>query len=365
VSLQDAITDANNPTPRFALDNINYIRNSVKATVDAYDGKVTLYAWDPTDPVLQTWQKVYPSTLKPISDMSADLMSHVRYPTDLFKVQRALLGVYHVDNAQSFYQRDNAWATPNDPQNDARLQPPYYLTMQMPGQPAPTFSMFTTFIPSAVGANTRNVLMGYLAVDSNAGDKAGAKAPGYGKLRMLEISAETTIPGPGQVQNTFNSDPVISSQINLLKQGQSEVLNGNLLTLPVGGGLLYVQPVFVQASSGTQLPALQKVLVAFGDNIAFEPTLDEALDVLFKGNSGATAGDTGVEPSKGATPTPTPSGGTTSPSSSDAYQQALKDAQAAMLARDAAFKAGDLNAFAAADAQLTAAVNKLIALGAP
>ncbi len=108
VSLQQAITDSNNTAPRFALDDINYIRNSVKATVDAYDGSVTLYAWDEEDPVLQAWQKVYPSTIKPISEMSGELMSHVRYPTDLFKVQRALLGVYHVDDAQSFYQRDNA-----------------------------------------------------------------------------------------------------------------------------------------------------------------------------------------------------------------------------------------------------------------
>lgn len=367
VSLQDAITDANNPAPRFALDDINYIRNSVKATVDAYDGKVTLYAWDDKDPMLQAWQKVYPSTLKPISDMSADLMSHVRYPTDLFKVQRALLGVYHVDNAQSFYQRDNAWATPNDPQTDTRLQPPYYLTMQMPGQKAPAFSMFTTFIPSSEGNNSRNVLLGYLAVDSNAGNKKGVKSSEYGKLRMLEISANDTIPGPGQVQNTFNSDPVISAQINLLKQGQSEVLNGNLLTLPVGGGLLYVQPVFVQASSGTQLPALQKVLVAFGNAIAFEPTLDEALDVLFQGDSGATAGDTGVEPGPGSTASPTPTPGETNPPTqpTDQYQQALKDAQQAMLDRDAALKAGDLKKFAEADDRLTAAVETLIALGNP
>ena len=108
VSLRDAISDTTNTTPRVALDDVNYIRNSVKATVDAYDGSVTLYAWDETDPLLQAWQKVYPSTLKPIADMSGDLMSHVRYPTDLFKVQRAMLGTYHVDDAQSFYQRDNA-----------------------------------------------------------------------------------------------------------------------------------------------------------------------------------------------------------------------------------------------------------------
>ena len=367
VSLQQAISDSNTTAQRFALDDINYIRNSVKATVDAYDGKVTLYAWDDKDPMLQAWQNVYPSTVKPISEMSGDLMSHVRYPTDLFKVQRYALGVYHVDDALSFYQRDNAWQTPNDPQQDAVLQPPYYLTMQMPGQDAPTYSMFTSFIPASEGTASRNVLMGYLAVDSNAGNEAGVKGADYGKLRMLVVDADTTIPGPGQVQNTFNSDPLISSQINLLKQGQSEVINGNLLTLPVGGGLLYVQPVFVQASSGTQLPQLQKVLVAFGNEVAFEDTLNEALDALFGGDSGADAGDGDVIASPGPTPSPTP-GETTDPQPTqppaDEYQAALQDAQQAMLDRQTALQAGDLTAFAEADDRLTAAVEKLIALGA-
>ena len=301
-------------------------------------------------------------------------MSHVRYPTDLFKVQRAMLGVYHVDTAQSFYRRDNAWQTPNDPQNDAQLQPPYYLTMQMPGQDAPTYSMFTSFIPSSEGGNSRNVLMGYLAVDSNAGAVAGEKSEDYGTLRMLQIDADTTIPGPGQVQNTFNSDPGISSQINLLRQGQSEVLNGNLLTLPVGGGLLYVQPVFVQASSGTQLPQLQRVLVAFGNDIAFEDTLTEALDALFGGDSGADAGDGDVtptpdssgEPTPEPTPTPSESGATdggTGTGTGTAYEQALQDARQAMLDRDAALRSGDLAAFAEADDRLTAAVETLIELG--
>ena len=331
-------------------------------------GKVTLYAWDDQDPMLQAWQNVYPATVKPISEMSGDLMSHVRYPTDLFKVQRYALGVYHVDDAQSFYQRDNAWQTPNDPQLDTVLQPPYYLTMQMPGQNEPTYSMFTSFIPASEGTASRNVLMGYLAVDSNAGNQAGKKGADYGKLRMLVVDADTTIPGPGQVQNTFNSDPLISSQINLLKQGQSEVINGNLLTLPVGGGLLYVQPVFVQASSGTQLPQLQKVLVAFGNDVAFEDTLNEALDALFGGDSGADAGDTDVPVSPNPTPeaTPTP-GETTDPQPTqpptDEYQAALQDAQQAMLDRQTALQAGDLTAFAEADKRLTAAVEKLIALG--
>ena len=368
VSLRDAISDTTNTTPRVALDDVNYIRNSVKATVDAYDGSVTLYAWDETDPLLQAWQKVYPSTLKPVSDMSGDLMSHVRYPTDLFKVQRAMLGTYHVDDAQSFYQRDNAWKTPDDPtQTNPVLQPPYYLTMQMPDQDAPSYSMFTTFIPG--GDDTRNVLMGYLSVDSDAGAEDGTKNENYGKLRLLEINAETPVPGPGQVQNTFNADPDVSAFINILKQGQSEVLNGNLLTLPVGGGLLYVQPVFVQSSGSTKLPTLQKVLVGFGDQIAFEDTLQGALDVLFGGDSGANAGDGGTE----VTPTPAPTesgepgdGGATDGGSGTgtdvAFQAALQEAQQAMLDRQAALTAGDWTKYGEADARLTAAVEKLLQL---
>lgn len=367
VSLSDAIADSNVPSPTLAIDDINYIRNSVKATVDAYDGSVTLYAWDDEDPILETWQKVYPSTVKPISEMSGELMSHVRYPTDLFKVQRDVLGIYHVDTAGSFAQQDNRWQTPNDPRSESQLQPPYYLTMQMPGQESPRFSMFSTFIPVSQGAGgSRDVLMGYLAVDSDAGSEAGVKAEGYGQLRMLEIDTDTTVPGPGQVQNTYNSDTAVVPQLNLLQQGESEVIYGNLLTLPVGGGLLYVQPVYVQSSEGTQLPRLQKVLVAFGDRVAFEDTLTEALDTLFGGDSGATGGDETVEPSDPETPAePDPDTGEvpsepTEPTNAEAA--ALAAAQQALLDRDAALKAGDLEAFGEADKRLTAAIEQLLEL---
>ncbi len=363
VNLPKAIADSVNTAPGFVTDDINYIRNSVKATVDAYDGKVTLYAWDPADPVLKTWQKIYPSTLKPISDMSAQLMSHVRYPTDLFKVQRAMLGTYHVNDAASFARQDNQWETPDDPQSskdDPKLQPPYYLSMKMPGQEKTQYSMYTSFIPASQGSVSRNVMMGYLAVDADAGATAGKKSSTYGTLRMLEIDTDTSVPGPGQVYNTFVSDTTVSQQLNVLKLGQSDVIHGNLLTLPVGGGFLYVQPVFVQASSGTKVPKLQKILVAFGDKIAFADTLTEALDQLFGGDSGATGGDNNVSP----TPAPSDGSGTSTPATGDtaAIQAALQDAKAAMLARDAAFKAGDLTEFAAQDKKLTDAVNKLIQL---
>jgi uncharacterized membrane protein (UPF0182 family) len=176
------------------------------------------------------------------------------------------------------------------------------------------------------------------------------------------------------VQNTFDADPQVSAFINILRQGQSDVLNGNLLTLPVGGGLLYVQPVFVQSSGATKLPTLQKVLVSFGNKIAFEDTLNEALDALFGGDSGAEAGDNQVTPTPAPTaPTPAPTPGPTpsteptpqpSPSApADAYQAALQDAQNAMIDRQTALAAGDWAAYGEADARLTAAVQKLIELG--
>ncbi len=366
-SFSQAITDSTNPTPTIAMDDINYVRNSVKATVDAYDGHVTLYAWDASDPVLQTWEKIYPSTVKPLSAMSGELMSHVRYPTDLFKVQRSVLGTYHVSDPQSFYRSDNKWITPKDPQNPDELQPPYYLTMKMPGQSDPEYSMFTSFIPeSTANSDARNVLMGYLAVDSNAGSKAGVKAPDYGKLRMLEISADTPVPGPGRVQNNFDAQPDVSQFLNVLKLGDSQVLKGNLLTLPVGGGLLYVQPVFVQSAGETKLPTLQKVLVAFGDKVAFQNTLAEALDTLFGGDSGANTGDQNVTPSPAPSQSGEPggsNGGTGSGTdTSVAFQAALKEAKQALTDREAAMKAGDWTKYGEADSRLTQALDTLLRL---
>ena len=378
VSLSSAIADTETPEQPFALDSINYMRNSVKATVDAYDGSVTLYAWDEEDPLLQTWQKIFPTTVEPISEMSGDLMSHVRYPADMFKVQRSILGKYHVTDPGTFYSENDAWTTPNDPvspSTNTTLQPPYYLTLQMPGQDAPSYSLYSTFIPNATGETSRNVLTGYLAADADAGNVDGEKSDGYGKLRLLTLPNEITVPGPGQVQAQFNGDPTISAELNLLRQGQSSVLNGNLLTLPVGGGLLYVQPVYVRSTGETSYPLLQKVLVAFGDQIAFEDTLDTALDVLFKGNSGADAGDTGVPPvavpedgtpapetdTGGATPeaTPTPSTETGDPSTDAQVQTLLAEAKQALEEKQAALTAGDFAAYGVADDKLTETITSL------
>ena len=362
-SLSGSIVDTNTPAQLYALDDINYIRNSVKATVDAYDGSVTLYAWDEEDPILQTYEKIYPGTITPKSEMSDDLLAHVRYPADLFKVQRSIFSTYHVTDPNEFYSGTDAWTTPEEPTQTTEVaQPPYYLTMQLPGWDSPAFTLYSTFIPRTTAAGSQNILTGYLAVNSDAGDD-------YGKLTLLTLPKDDTVPAPGQVQNQFSSDTEVANQIALLERGATEVIRGNLLTLPVGGGLLYVQPVYVQATEGTSYPLLRKILVAFGDEIAFEDTLDAALDELFGGDSGADAGDgdvptdPGTDPGTGDPGTEDP--GTEQPGDGGAdlteLQQALADYREALADRQAAYAANDLVAAAEADQRMQDAVERAIA----
>jgi len=353
-----AIADSNSASI-LLRGQVNYIRNSVKATVDAYDGKVTLYQWDEEDPVLATWMKIFPNTVQPLSSMSGDLLAHVRYPADLFKVQRSILGSYHVTEAGAFYSQQDAWMTPNDPVGGAgigSLQPPYYLTMQVPGTTSPNFSIYSTFIPRSTGESSRNVLTGYLVANADAGSTDGKKAADYGRLRLLTLPKSTIVPGPGQVQNNFNADSEVSRLLNILRQGSTRVLNGNLLTLPVGGGLLYVQPVYVQSTGETSFPLLQKILVAFGDQIAFEDTLDEALSVLF-GSSGITPEPTPTDPTDPADPTDPTDPGTSSPALRAALAQALE----AIKEKEAALALGDWTAFGRAEAKLRSAIEAALA----
>ncbi|MBC7291261.1 MAG: UPF0182 family protein, partial [Actinotalea sp.] len=280
----DALTGQSDVIAALAPQQVNYIRNSVKAVVDAYSGEVTLYAWDTEDPILRAWSNVFPDALQPVSEISGDLMAHLRYPEDLFKVQRNLLSTYHVDTAAEFYSGQDFWRNPQDPVTESQAQPPYYLTLQMPTQDEPVFSLTSVFVPG--GTTDRQVLTGFLAVDSETGSTPGEVREGFGQLRLLELPRNSTVPGPGQVQNAFRSSPEVSESLNVLTLGASEVVSGNLLTLPVGGGLLYVQPVYVQSSTGTQFPLLQRVLVSFGEEIGFAETLEEALDQVFGGDAG-------------------------------------------------------------------------------
>ncbi|MFE0346091.1 UPF0182 family membrane protein [Streptomyces griseoluteus] len=330
----DSLTATNNSRAVVAQQNqVNYIRNSVKATVDAYTGDVKLYQWDSADPVLKTWMKAFPDTVKPRSDISQELMAHLRYPQDLFKVQRELLTRYHVTNAQTFLSGSEVWQVPDDPSNDSRDSvPPYYLSMKMPDQKQQVFSLTTTFTP-----NGRDNLSAFMAVDSDP------RASDYGKIRILKLPTSTTVDGPKQVQSQFNSEPSIAETISLLSRGHSQVEYGNLLTVPLDGGLLYAEPVYVRGGT-LKYPLLRKVLVTYEGRTAFENTLDQALDKVF-----------GV---KGSKP---PESGTTEPpaSTNPTVRQALQDAQKAYDAGQEALKSGpDWDAYAKAQKDLQDALRK-------
>ncbi|GAA3696791.1 UPF0182 family protein [Zhihengliuella alba] len=339
--LESAVTDSLSDGERAvtASGQVNYIRNSVKATVDAYDGSVDLFAWDPEEPLLKAWQSVFPTSIKPYSEMSADLMAHVRYPEDMFKIQREVLGKYHVTDPDNFYESNDAWQVPSDPTSDEQVkQPPYYLSMKMPKQEEETFSLTSTFIPQGnQSGNQRNVLYGFLAADSDAGGEAGKKAEGYGTLRLLELPRSTVIPGPGQAQQNFDSNTAVSQELNLLRQGASTVINGNLLTLPVGGGILHVQPVYVQSTGQTAYPTLRKVLVSFGDKVGFADTLSGALDQLFDGASGAETS----EGEGGGTGEEAPGEDPAAASAEQRLKDALAAANSAIQAGQAALAEGD------------------------
>jgi uncharacterized membrane protein (UPF0182 family) len=258
------------------------MRNSVKATVDAYDGTVTLYAWDDSDPVLKTWMKAFPGTVRPRSAIPNDLLAHLRYPEDLFKVQRRILARYHVQNPQAFYGGGDFWQIPDDPTGEGTVEPPYYLSVKMPGQSDPGFSLTSTFTPKGKVTN----LTAFMAVDSVP------TSPTYGRIRILQVPRSQVTPGPEQVQNTFENNPTVSQQLTLLRGPGSRTVSGNLLTLPFGGGFLYVEPVYLQANSGGgSYPLLKRVLVSYGNDIGFGATLQDALgQVLGGGGTPATGG---------------------------------------------------------------------------
>ncbi|WP_051815032.1 UPF0182 family protein [Streptomyces iakyrus] len=333
----DSLTATNDNRAVVAQQNqVNYIRNSVKATVDAYTGKVKLFQWDTKDPVLKTWMKAFPNTVEPKSDISKSLMDHLRYPQDLFKVQRELLTRYHVKDATTFLSGSEVWQVPDDPTNrSGSAVPPYYLSMKMPDQKAQAFSLTTTFTP-----NGRDNLSAFMAVDAEAG------TGDYGKIRILKLPTNTTVNGPKQVQSQFNSQEDIAESIRLLRGGDSEVEYGNLLTVPLDGGLLYVEPVYVRGG-GLKYPLLRKVLVTYGGQTAFENTLDEALNKVF-GADGPAA----EPPDEGDTTTPPPT------SDNPTVQQALEDAQKAFDAGQEALKKNDWEAYGQAQKDLEDALRR-------
>ncbi|MBB4157491.1 hypothetical protein FB387_000540 [Streptomyces cinereoruber] len=353
----DSLTVGNQQRTVVAQQNqVNYIRNSVKATVDAFDGTVKLYQWDTQDPVLKTWMKAFPDTVEPKSAIKGDLLEHLRYPQDMFKVQRELLTRYHVTDPAQFYSGSDAWQVPDDPTNkEGNAVPPYYLSMKMPGDTAQRFSLTTTFTP-----NGRPNLGGFMAVDADATSKE------YGRLRLLRVTQD--VPGPAQVQSKLNGLPSVAQFVRDMKGADSDIQYGNLLTVPLDGGFLYVEPVYAQGRNALY-PLLKKVAVSYvdadqpagdttKDTTVFEDNLTTALNAVF-----------GVEAPTQPTPEqPTPDQpGTTPPppaSNDAALKQAIADAQKAYDAGEAALQKGDWTAYGKAQEELQAALQKAAEAGA-
>ena len=320
----DSLTQANN-LPIVPTDQINYMRNAVKATVDAYDGTVRLYAWDEDDPMLKAWSSAFPGTVLPKTDIPEELTDHLRYPEDLFKVQRYQFARYHVTDASAFYNNSARWEVPPDPEQRGKLQPPYRMFVSDPDTGVDRFAMTSVYVPYK-----KNNLAGFVSVDSDA------TSADYGKIQVLQLPNENT-PGPGNIANEMQSDDRVTSQLFSFTQGASQVLYGNLLTLPVTGGLMYVQPVYVSRTNSTaSYPILRKVLVSFGDQVGIGDTLEEAiLDVL--------GGDTTPPDETGGDNNPPDTGGGNIPTR---VRNLLAQAEQKFEQADQAFKDGKVGQWA-------------------
>lgn len=283
-SLSSATADSNEVAlNRLALDKqVSYIRNSVKATVDAYDGTVTLYAQDEADPVLKAWEAVFPGTVKPKSDISPELQEHLRYPEDLFKVQRALLAKYHVNDPVTFFSTSDFWDVPLDPNPTASsFQPPYYIVAK---DIASNDSSASFQLTSAMNRFRRDFLAAYISASSDPAT--------YGKITVLTIPGQVN--GPKLAFNAISTDTAVSQDLGVIgRDNQNRIRWGNLLTLPVAqGGLLYVAPVYASpgaSDAASSYPRLIRVAMMYNDKVGYGPTVSDALDELFGAGAGATA----------------------------------------------------------------------------
>jgi uncharacterized membrane protein (UPF0182 family) len=337
--LGEATNDSLTGVAKQANSSINYIRNSVKATVDAFNGTVTLYSIDDKEPVLNAWEKVFPGLVKPSSAISPDLRSHFRYPEDLFKVQRELLAKYHVHDPQEFYAQQAFWSVPQDPTQEGGAnanaagvanQPGYYVLADTPGEKKTTFQL-----TSPLTGLQRQYLAAWVSVSSDPAD--------YGTIRVLQLPASAAgasqVDGPVQVQNRFQSDSRFASERTLFTNQSVTVIFGNLITLPVADGFLYVEPVYIRQKNQNSYPQLARVLVAFGPKIGFDSTLKGALDQVFgPGTGDTTASPTQPPTGPTATSPPTTPGGT---GGNAALNKAAADIQNAIDQYQAAMQSGN------------------------
>ncbi len=278
----------------------NYIRNSVKITMDAYDGTMQFYIADPTDPIVRAYAAVFPSLFRSIDTIPSDLRSHLRVPEELFNVQTRMFGSYHVTNSQTFFQQDDLWTVPTGVTNEQSLpSEAYYVIMRMPGEAEAEFLLLQPMVPK----NRPNMIAWIAARNDD---------PNYGDVRVYRFPADTTVFGPAQIEARIDQDPVISAQVTLWDQSGSSVIRGNLIVIPVGNTLLYLQPVYLQSTSAA-FPEFQRIVLASPRQVVWGESLGEALELLLKAE-GSTPTPTptpgpGPTPTPGPAPTPTPTPG--------------------------------------------------------
>jgi hypothetical protein len=269
--IQDAYTTSSYfPSAEPAQDrDLNYIRNSVKIVIDAYNGTVDFYLMDPGDPIAATYQRIFPSLFKPFAAMPADLKKHIRYPEDLFLIQARIYQTYHMKTAEVFYNREDQWQFPRQPGSDGiAMMSPYYIIMRLPGEPQADFFLMVPMVPSR-----RDNMIAWLA--------ARCDAPDYGKLIVYEFPKDKLVYGPFQIEARINQNTEISQQITLWNQMGSRVIRGtNLLVIPIENSILYVTPLYLRAEYG-HLPELKRVIAAYGEKVVMKETLPEALSALF------------------------------------------------------------------------------------
>jgi uncharacterized membrane protein (UPF0182 family) len=255
----------------------NYIRNSVKATVDAYDGTVTFYLADGTDPIVQAYGRAFPGLLRPLEEMPADLRQHIRYPEDFFTLQARKYAVYHMEDPQVFYNKEDMWTIPRRTiEGRDREMEPYYTILRLLGEKREEFVLLTLFNPSR-----RDNMIAWLAARSDP--------PNYGRLIVYNFPKQKLVYGPRQIDARIDQDAEISQQLTLWSQRGSSVIRGSLLAIPIDQSLIYVQPIYLAASEQGALPELRRVVVAHGNQIAMEPTLEQALARVFGGRAAPAA----------------------------------------------------------------------------
>jgi uncharacterized membrane protein (UPF0182 family) len=328
-----------------AGDPFNYVRNSVKVVMNAYDGTMTFYVADPNDPIIKAWEGVFPNVYHPLSDMSADLQAHLRYPEDLFDAQTSQYEKYHVTDPGVFYQGNNVWQVARNAGTSGSNGPQqlgleaYYVEMQDPGQASSTNSEFLLLQPMV--PNGRPNMISWVAAHNDPAS--------YGQVTVYDFPSSSTIYGPAQMSALILQNPVISQQVTLWSQQGSTVIMGNLLVVPLQDSILYVQPVYMSSNSNP-LPVLQKVIVATPSQIVWGDTLQGALTALVSGNGQSPGSSPSPGTSSGSSPSPsiapTPSGGAPTAGPSIAVggstQQLIAEANQHYALAQQALRNGDL-----------------------